>query len=52
MNLTNDIKQRNRTNYFSNIHESEIKTDDEHACKNKSSENLPNRINNKNYFSL
>ena len=52
VNLTNGIKQRNRTNYFSNIHESEIKTDDEHACKNKSSENLPNRINNKNYFSL
>jgi len=52
INLTNNINQNNRTNNFINIHESELKKDNEHDFKNKSNENLPNRIINKDYFSL
>ena len=52
INIANDFKPNCRANYFDNIHNTEIKTYNEYAYKNKSSDDLPNRMNVQNYFSL
>ena len=51
INLTKDIKQNNMRSFNNNIDNTEIKTKNENNHKNKSSDNLPNRINNINYIS-
>ena len=51
INLTKDIKQNNMRIFNNYIDNTEIKTKNENNHKNKSSDNLPNRINNINYFS-
>ena len=52
INKDNDFKQNYRPNYFDNIHNIEIETYNEHAHKNKSSDNLPYGMNAQKYFSL
>ena len=52
INKDNDFKQNYRPNYFDNIHNIEIETYNEHAHKNKSSDNLPYEMNAQKYFSL
>ena len=51
INLTKDIKQNNMRSFNNYIDNTEIKTKNENNHKNKSSDNLPNRINNINYIS-
>ena len=52
INIDNDFKQNYRANYFNNIYNTEIKTDNEHTYKNKSSDNLSYRMNVQNNFTL